>query len=324
MDDDDGGQEQNSLTLRQWLSEKPFTLTLSSSFFGFYAHTGLLRALIEEGLEPSKLTGSSAGGMIAVAYAAGLSVEAITNQILKLRREEILQLGTLMGNPWPGLFNVYKASQSVIRDFLPVHSFEQCRLPAAVSAFDIYNLRTQAFFSGDIVTAVAASMSVPFMFKPTFINGKPFLDGALFDVAGLAGVDKDERVLYHHCTALPVSCSGIDAFRNSTTLKIEGLPFLDPATYSRRGAETIELAYVATKDALGQRMPSVCTLKKGQPSAASCGHTARESLPSSSHQAGGHSPKPCFDNSVVKEFTSPQTIYVRAPLIGPTAVSSRL
>ena len=57
-------------TVSEWLDEGPFTLTLSAGFFGFYAHTGVLLALEERGHHPAKLTGSSAGALVAAAYAA--------------------------------------------------------------------------------------------------------------------------------------------------------------------------------------------------------------------------------------------------------------
>lgn len=42
------------MTLQTWLEENPFTLALSSGFFGFYAHAGFLKALEERGLAPER------------------------------------------------------------------------------------------------------------------------------------------------------------------------------------------------------------------------------------------------------------------------------
>ncbi|MBT9557805.1 MAG: patatin, partial [Myxococcales bacterium] len=47
-------------TLQEWLAEAPFGLTLSAGFFGFFAHTGFAMALEDAGLEPDRLSGSSA------------------------------------------------------------------------------------------------------------------------------------------------------------------------------------------------------------------------------------------------------------------------
>ncbi|MBA3819296.1 MAG: patatin, partial [Deltaproteobacteria bacterium] len=37
-------------TLGDWLGRAPFALAMSSGFFGFYAHTGMLAALTGRGL----------------------------------------------------------------------------------------------------------------------------------------------------------------------------------------------------------------------------------------------------------------------------------
>jgi len=52
---------ENQQTLRNWLRAEPFTLTMSSGFFSFFAHAGMLSVLEKEKLLPSRITGSSAG-----------------------------------------------------------------------------------------------------------------------------------------------------------------------------------------------------------------------------------------------------------------------
>ena len=47
------------LTLREWLAEGPFTLALSSGFFGFFAHAGVVSVLEAEGLRPARIAGSA-------------------------------------------------------------------------------------------------------------------------------------------------------------------------------------------------------------------------------------------------------------------------
>ena len=44
-------------TLRQWLAAGPYTLVMSSSFFGTPFHAGVLAALIDAGVAPSKVAG---------------------------------------------------------------------------------------------------------------------------------------------------------------------------------------------------------------------------------------------------------------------------
>src|SRR3954463_15684284 len=84
------------MTLGAWLREGPFSLGLSSGFFGFFAHTGLMTVLEDEGLLPARLTGSRAGAPVAGLWAAGLSASTLRNELLALRREHFW-------DPAPGL-----------------------------------------------------------------------------------------------------------------------------------------------------------------------------------------------------------------------------
>lgn len=59
-------------------------------------------------------------------------------------------------------------------------------------------LKTKVFSAGNAADALAASMAVPILFKPVWANGRPLIDGAVGDVAGVDGLDRSERVLYHH------------------------------------------------------------------------------------------------------------------------------
>lgn len=77
-------------TLREWLQEGPYTLCMSSSFFGFYAHLGVLTALVDAGVGPAKLTGSSAGALIASVYGSGVDLGEAKRALLGLRRDDVL------------------------------------------------------------------------------------------------------------------------------------------------------------------------------------------------------------------------------------------
>jgi len=62
----------------------------------------------------------------------------------------------------------------------------------------VFRLRTKVLLSGKAAEALAASMAVPILFKPVWANGRPLIDGAVGDVAGVHGLGRSERVLYHH------------------------------------------------------------------------------------------------------------------------------
>ena len=55
-------------------------------FSVFFAHYGLTKALTEKGLKPERVTGSSAGAILAAALAYGLPDHEIKSVLLELKR----------------------------------------------------------------------------------------------------------------------------------------------------------------------------------------------------------------------------------------------
>src|SRR5688572_12161512 len=100
---------------------------MSAGFFGFFAHTGMLAALEAAGLRPKRVTGASAGALVGGLWAAGLDTRSISEELLRLRREDFW-------DPAPGL-GLLKGElfRARLESLLPVPEFEDCRVPAALS-----------------------------------------------------------------------------------------------------------------------------------------------------------------------------------------------
>jgi NTE family protein len=181
--------------LRDWLSSGPFTLAMSSGFFGFFAHAGFLSVLEEEGLLPARVCGSSAGALVAGLWAAGLTARRISDELLALRREHFWDVRPGLGLLRGALF------RERLRALAPVTSFDECRVPLAVSVFDVGAMRTTVLDAGELVPAMHASCAVPLLFQPVRIGRRLYLDGGIFDRPGLLGAGAAERVLFHHLTS---------------------------------------------------------------------------------------------------------------------------
>ncbi len=203
------------MTLREWLSAGPYTLAMSSGFFGFFAHAGFLSVLEEEQLLPARICGSSAGALVGGLWAAGLPSDGIRDELLGLRREHFwdvrLGLGLLRGAKF----------RERIEALAPAKTFEACRVPFAASVFDIRALRTVVLRSGPLAPAIHASCAAPVLFQPVRIGGRDYLDGGLLDRPGLAGAGQGERILYHHLTSRSPWRR-----RNSPALRIPARPLL--------------------------------------------------------------------------------------------------
>lgn len=181
-----------SPTLREWLAEGPFALAMSSGFFGFFAHVGVLVALEDAGLLPRRVSGSSAGALATGGWAAGVDAPVMRDALAGLRREDFW-------DPFPGAGVLRgRLFRERLRALLPVETFAACRVPAAVSVFDPLARKTRVLDEGDLAAAIHASCAVPVMFHPVWIDGRPLVDGGVADRPGLSGLEGEPRVLYHH------------------------------------------------------------------------------------------------------------------------------
>lgn len=179
-------------TLREWLQQSPFSLALSAGFFGFFAHCGFLSVLESAGLLPDRLSGTSAGALVAAAWASGLDTESLYQLFLSLKRQDFW-------DPQPGLgLLAGQRFRALLTEKLPVQSFQQCRTPLSLSAHDLIQRQTQVLQTGELVPAIYASCAVPWLFHPIWLNQKLLCDGGLSDRAALKGIPAHERVLLHH------------------------------------------------------------------------------------------------------------------------------
>ena len=238
------------VTLADWLAEEPFTLTMSSGFFGFFAHCGMLTVLEDEGLLPKRLSGSSAGALVAGAWASGVDAASFARELRALRRRDFwdprLGAGLLAGR-------LFRAR---LEATLGARSFDACRVPLAVSAFELRGRRTRVLDRGDLAAAIHASCAVPFLFHPVVIDRVAMVDGGVADRPGLAGMPRDERLLFHHLASRSSSRlrrTDLEVPRREgmLALVIDGLPRLGPFRLEL-GPRAFEAARAATKRALGQ------------------------------------------------------------------------
>ncbi|EKF74085.1 patatin [Alcanivorax hongdengensis A-11-3] len=238
-------------SLGQWLADAPFTLSMSSGFFGFFAHAGVLQALRDNALEPARYTGSSAGALVAGLAAAGCLPQTMKARLHTLDRDHFW-------DPGPGL-GVLKgqAFRQLLASLLPVTNFGSCPRPVAISVWQAASGRTQVLEHGDLVEAIYSSCAVPVLFQPGRIDGKLCWDGGIRDRHGLAGTHSGERILYHHLASRSPwrrkssASLQVPSRRHMVSLVLEGLPRSGPSSLEQ-GRLAFQMAYQGTIEALNR------------------------------------------------------------------------
>jgi NTE family protein len=242
------------VTLRDWLSAGPFTLAMSSGFFGFFAHAGFMSVLEEEGFLPARICGSSAGALVGGLWASGLPSARIREALLSLRREHFWDVRPGLGLLRGSLFRARIAALA------PAKAFAECRVPLAVSVFDVWARRTTVLREGEVASAVHASCAAPVMFQPVRIGQRLYLDGGILDRPGLEGADPGARILFHHLTARSPwrrknsAALKLPQRQNMQVVALDGLPRVNPFRLER-GSEAMEMARRGTRAALSSLVP---------------------------------------------------------------------
>ena len=238
-------------TLLEKLRDEPFGLALSSGFFGFYAHAGLLSVLEDHGLTPRLVTGSSAGALAGGLWAAGVSAQTMSRVLGELERRDFWDPGVGLGLLRGRLF------RERLEALLPVSAIEDARVPLALSVFDILGRRTTVRKSGSLAAAIHASCALPGLFQPVWIDRRPYSDGGILDRPGWLGLDEATFALAHH---LPSRGKRRLARRAMTTVvTVRGLPLVTPFSL-RRGNEAFATARKAATTALSTVVADVLTV----------------------------------------------------------------
>jgi len=142
-----------------------------------YAHIGVLRFLENEGFRIRAVSGTSAGGIVAVAYAAGFSPSEMETKFAKLDQTKLFARSP---NEGPGILGLSRAAD-LFEELFGQRKFTDLRIPCAVVAVDLKAGREVVLDQGRVVDAVLATIAVPGVFPPKEYGGVQLVDGAVLN-----------------------------------------------------------------------------------------------------------------------------------------------
>ncbi|MCB9547367.1 MAG: patatin-like phospholipase family protein [Myxococcales bacterium] len=159
------------------LRGKRVGVALSSAFFGFYGHTGFMKALAARGLRPTALAGTSAGAIVAAFAARDGGLDRLEGTLAGLRRRDFWDPGLPRGT---GLLKGERFGALLARH-LPAERFEDLDTPLVVVSTDLVHRRRRVDTTGPLAPSVLASCALPLMFRAVELDGRPHVDGGLLD-----------------------------------------------------------------------------------------------------------------------------------------------
>ncbi len=169
-------------------------LILSSGFLAFARHLGFLKAVNEHGLSVDAVCGTSSGALVGSLWAAGHSIEKITEELRSLAPWNFLSLNWKI---WQGLFSMRKLIDK-LEQLLPA-KFEGLEREFGVGLCTSER-KALIMREGPLPLAVAASCAMPYIFAPVMIGGVPYCDGGTVDriqASGWRRLRKEQEMLVH-------------------------------------------------------------------------------------------------------------------------------
>jgi NTE family protein len=155
-------------------------LVLSGGGARGLAHIGAIKVLERAGIPIDFLAGASMGGVIAAAYASGMSPEEIEQEAGSLSRiRQFLRL-TDPGIPDAGFLRGQRL-QAYFENRLGKRTFADLDLPLALMAVDLNSRKEVVLQEGPISIALRATTAVPGLFMPLEMEGMRLVDGGLLN-----------------------------------------------------------------------------------------------------------------------------------------------
>ena len=156
---------------------KKLGLALGSGGSRGLAHVGFLKALEENGIKPSFISGCSMGAVVGACYANGMSPDVMLKTAQFLKKKDLLDISMS-----PITSGAILRSEKVTKIFEKLYqgkNIEDLSIPYACIGADIISGNKVVFNQGSVATAVRASSAIPLVFKPVEYDDMIIADGGV-------------------------------------------------------------------------------------------------------------------------------------------------
>ena len=150
------------------------------------AHILMLETLDELGLKPSYVSGASVGAIAGVLYCSGMTGKELRELFSELTVSQRNGLKNVFNFKWldfiapqferTGLLKTENFIKFLFKS-ITARTFEELDIPLFVVTSNFWTREEVVFKSGELVSAMQASISLPGIFAPVLIDDKVLIDG---------------------------------------------------------------------------------------------------------------------------------------------------
>lgn len=155
---------------------RPLALALGGGGALGAAHVGVLRVLEERGIVPDLVVGTSIGSLIGAAYAGGMPLPVLRKLVLGSTWSDF---GSFSLAPGMGVLDTAGLKSTIQEIAGPDLLIENLPMRFAAVATDLRARKVVIMDRGPVADAVAASSSVPGLFRPTRVGERAYVDGGV-------------------------------------------------------------------------------------------------------------------------------------------------
>jgi len=141
------------------------------------AHVGVLKVLAENDIHPDVIVGTSMGAQVGGLYAAGVSIEDLVKAWKTMTFGKVARtlLPTVPWSGWCSGGEVLRQLRRLVGDTL----IEDLPIHFAAVATDLEIGLPWPITRGSLARAIRASLSVPGLFTPVWVDGRLLIDGGV-------------------------------------------------------------------------------------------------------------------------------------------------
>ena len=137
-------------------------------------HIGAIKALEENGIFPTIISGTSAGSIVGAMYAQGYSPA----ELLSIASERSLLWMFSLRIPTRG-FVRHTFLRKMLKRYIPADNFEDLKKPLYIAVSNLNTGKVEIFNSGPLHDVIVASASISVLYEPIRIGSNWYADGGL-------------------------------------------------------------------------------------------------------------------------------------------------
>lgn len=165
-------------------------LVLSGGGAKGIAHLGVLKYLLEQGVKPDLIAGTSAGSMVGALYCSGLAIDDILQFFI-----DVKPFSWKFTRARAGFIDPAKLYPEFLK-FIPTDNFAQLSPELRIVATNMLLGKEHIFKDGSVINALLASASYPLVFSPMIIDEQVYSDGGIVNHFPVSVIEDDcEKII---------------------------------------------------------------------------------------------------------------------------------